>query len=283
MESMKFLSLFILVNTLLMNLNITAQRIVNVEPKIVGNNIEISYDVKGLRYNRNLTVSLLMSRDSGISYVGPLNEVHGDIGPIIQKGKHTIVWETTKEIPLEKFNALFEIRAEVVKLKSKKLFFSGYSGNLITPFGIRVGKIGGIGYYFMCMTNSHPFLSGTYHYNNGAILDYDRFAWYEYTSRHLVSASMICFGANYQLMRDLYLFGGCGYGKEEYMYEIKEYSYEDDQSLGYSYARDNHITEEGIAAEGGIMYHVDHFYISAGITTINLTTSNWLVGIGYVF
>ncbi len=260
-----------------------AQTISNIKSVVAGNNIEVQYAVRGLKFNQTLTVSLYVSRDGGITFQGPMLEVKGDAGENVFNGQHSLTWEAMKEMPLENANAVFDVRGVVVNAKVKKTWFAAYSGNLVTPIGLRVGMLGGLGWYVMGQANTKPGLTGSYTYKDSTITDYNRFAWYEFTSKHEVSSYMICAGITWQAARKVFLYGGLGYGKEDYLYEINEYSYEGDVPLGKNYARDTKNSATGIAVEAGLMVRTGKLLISGGASSIGFNVPNWQVGLGYCF
>jgi len=262
---------------------VNAQSIINIEPYVKGNTIELHYVVKGLKLNQTLDVSLYVSRDGGASFQGPMVEVSGDIGRKIFNGPHSITWEATKEMPLENANIVFDVRGKVVNAKIDRHYFMAYAGNNVTPIGFRFGTLGGIGWYVSALSNTNPFLTGSYTYKDGILTDYTRFAWYEFTGEHKVSAYMTCGGITWQLAPNLFLYGGAGYGKEETLYEINEYSYDGDAYLGKDYAIDYSESASGIAAEAGLIFRTGKIVFSGGASTVAFSRLYWQAGIGYSF
>ncbi len=261
----------------------SAQSVTNIKPTVNGNNIEIQYVVKGLKLNQTLTTSLYVSSDGGITFQGPMLEVTGDVGEKIINGQHLITWEATKEMSLLNVNAIFDIKAEVVTGKIKRNLFVAYSGNLTTPIGLRLGMLGGLAWYITAQSNTQPTLAGTYSYADGIVTDYTRFAWYEFTSQHKVSAYTACAGITKQAGRNLYFYLGAGYGKEDYLYQINEFSYDGDTPLGTDYARDNSISTTGIALEAGLIIKTGKILITGGASSVAFTMPGWQVGLGLSF
>ncbi|MFZ4546135.1 MAG: hypothetical protein ACOYN4_01800 [Bacteroidales bacterium] len=260
-----------------------AQTIKNIKPLVFGNTIDIQYKVSGLKLNETLTVSLYVSNDGGSTYQGPMLEVKGDVGEKIFNGQHTITWEALKEMAFADVNTIFDIRAEVVSEKIKRSFFVAYSGNLTTPIGLRIGQLGGLGWYITAQSNTNPTLTGSYTYTDGTITDYNQFAWYEFTSNHKVSAYMACAGLTYQLARKLYMYGGAGYGKVDNLYEINEYSYDGDAPLGTDYGRDSKTSIVGVALDAGLTYKIGKLTLIGGASSIGFAIPDFQAGIGYSF
>jgi hypothetical protein len=260
-----------------------AQTIKNIKPIVFGNTIDIQYKVSGLKLNETLTISLYVSNDGGSTYQGPMLEVKGDVGEKIFNGQHSITWEALKEMAFADVNTVFDIRAEVVSEKIKRDFFVAYSGNLTTPIGLRIGQLGGLGWYITAQSNTNPTLTGSYTYTDGTITDYNQFAWYEFTSNHKVSAYMACAGLTYQLARKLYIYGGAGYGKVDNLYEINEYSYDGDTPLGTDYGRDSKTSIVGVALDAGLIYKIGKLTLIGGASSIGFAIPDFQAGIGYSF
>ena len=260
-----------------------AQSISNIKSFVKGNSIEVQYVVKGLKLNQTLNVSLFVSRDGGITFQGPMVEVTGDVGEKIFNGQHSILWEAMKEMPLENANTVFDVRGEVVSEKMKKNLFVAYAGNLVTPLGIRVGMLGGVGWYIAGQSNTNPGLTGSYTYEDGTITDYDQFSWYEFTGEHKVSAFMALGGITWQVGRNFFMYGGAGYGKEVTLYEINEYSCDGDTPLGVNYAKDTNANEVGVALELGIIIRTGKVLFTGGASSVAFSIPNWQAGIGYSF
>jgi hypothetical protein len=263
--------------------NLYAQSISGIKSIVKGNNIEVQYVVKGLKLNQTLKVSLFVSRDGGITYQGPMVEVTGDVGEKIFNGQHSMTWEAMKEMPLENVNAVFDVRGDVVTEKIKKNYFVAYTGNLVTPLGLRVGSLGGLGWYIAALSNTNPGLTGSYTYKDGTITDYDQFSWYEFTGEHKVSAFIALGGITWQVGRNFFMYGGAGYGKEVTLYEINEYSYDGDAPLGVNYAKDTNTSATGVALELGIIIRTRKVLFTGGASSVGFSTPNWQVGLGVSF
>lgn len=262
---------------------ISAQNISEIGFKVAGNNIEITYTVKGLAFNQSLTTSIYVSTDGGSGFQGPLKFVSGDLGPGILNGQHKVLWEASKEIPLDNSNLVFEVRAEVQETPVKKDLFIALTGNQVTPLGLRAGLLGKVGYYIALQSNLSPGIKGNYTYEDNAITDYNRFAWYEFTSEHKKAAFTAFGGLTFQAGRNLFLYGGAGYGKYEVLYEIEEYSYEDDALLGTDYGRDETLSVKGPALEAGIILRTGKLLLMGGGNVLNFKMPGWNAGIGISF
>jgi hypothetical protein len=166
-----------------------------------------------------------------------------------------VLWEASKEIPLDNSNLVFEVRAEVQETPVKKDLFIALTGNQVTPLGLRAGLLGKVGYYIALQSNLSPGIKGSYTYEDNAITDYNRFAWYEFTSEHKKAAFTACFGGlTFQAGRNLFLYGGAGYGKYEVLYEIGNTVTKTIALLGTDYGRDETLSVKGPASRQALSF-----------------------------
>jgi hypothetical protein len=281
MNRMKYLT--ILLFFCLINSAAFSQQIDNVFFAVTVNTIKLEYRVSGLKYNQTLNTELFVSTDGGKSFKGPLAFVSGNIGPGISNGQQIIVWEAVNEMKIENADLAFDVRGALVEEKIKRSVFVAFSGNMLTPVGVRAGLLGKTGVYVSIQSNFRPTLTGSYTYDDNTIIDYDRFAWYEFTSGYEVSAFAVCAGFTSQLRPNLFIYTGAGFGKEEYFYKINEYSYEDNSLLGSDFGKDEEASVKGLALEAGLIIRVKNFLIIGGGTSTGFQIPNWLAGIGYSF
>jgi hypothetical protein len=273
-----------LLSFLVFNLSLlTAQKIEFKGMSVIGGDqIEVKYFVQGLKFNKSFNVSLYYSIDKGQNYVGPLMFVSGDAGSGIKNGMHAITWDALKEIDFLEKDLIFDVRGGLVEQKIEKSLFVSYVGNSTTYLGLRVGSIGKIGWYIEGRMNLLGFETSNYDYENGLVKDYNKPGYYEFNGNNGYSALFAGGGVTYQAARDLFIFVGAGYGKENYLYEIDDFSYENDAKTGTSYIKDPD-SNEGVEVDAGIIYRFRKLLLTGGAATINFNTMNWTAGIGYSF
>jgi hypothetical protein len=260
-----------------------SQNIENVKSYLSEDKVIITYDIIGGRFFNYYTISLYVSRDNGNTYEGPLQEVSGDVGENIRHGSHQITWDAMKEIPFVDQNFKFDVKAEIFEDELKPSIFISYVGNTVTPIGLRIGMIGRIGWYVEGRMNLIAFDSPAYTYKDGEIIDYDQPGYYEFTSGKGYSAFSALGGITYQPGRNMFLYAGTGYAWEKYLYEITNYSYEDDQPIGKSNVVHDDYNLSGFELDAGAMYRFNMILVSAGATTLNFKNIWWTVGVGVVF
>ncbi|MDT8394741.1 MAG: hypothetical protein RQ761_12930 [Bacteroidales bacterium] len=280
---MKTSLLFIILISIGLVYHAQAQNIQDVRAETENNKVVVHYNLTGGKFYHHYTIRLYASIDGGDSFQGPLKEVSGDVGANIRKGQHSIRWDAMKEMPVVDKGYVFDVRAEVFEDDMKKLFFISYTGNLVTPFGLRVGMINKLGWYAEFRASLNAFNTASYQVKDEEFQDYDKPGYYEFNGNEGFSAYSAVAGVTYQLSRNFYLFGGLGYGKEEYHWQIDEYSYDPEEKIGESWVKDDETSLEGFELDLGGMMRFNKILISAGITTINVEVFNWTAGIGIAF
>lgn len=260
-----------------------AQNVSNVNATVQDNKIVVDYQLKGGKYNQHFNVSLYVSRDGGETFKGPLYEVKGDVGADIGNGHQTITWDVFSEMPFYKEDLVFDVRVKVVNEKVKKSVFVSLVGNTVTPFGLRIGMLGKVGWYIEARASLMALEKPMYNYENGSIVDYDKHGYYRFTDNEGYSAYSILVGVTFQVSRKVYIYGGVGYGIENSLVEIDEFDYESNTKTASNLVNMNELSNSGFEIDAGVMLRFNKFLISGGATTINFKTINGTIGIGLAF
>lgn len=259
----------------------------------------IEYKISKARSYQIFHTDLLAHIEDDTSLTTPLKSVQGDIGPNLRRGRKTVTWNYFEEKPFiekdlnMKKNIEFEIKATVTEEKSS-YFFISYSGNEITPFGIRFGGLGKTSVFVEARANSMAWNSTpNLTFNGKSITNYklenQYYLFNENTEYRNYSGS---FGLTIQLFRNLFLYIGAGYGVCQYLYQVDNYEYGVDQPLTHSWVISYEHSVEGIEANGGVTVRfLKHLIISAGYATIfNLNESykggyygHYTLGLGACF
>lgn len=187
-----------------------------------------------------------------------------------------------KEIPFVDQSFVFDIKAEVFEDDLKPEFFIAYMGNTSTPIGLRMGIIGKIGFYVEGRMNTNAFDSPDYTYKDGEIIDYNLPGYYEFTNNKGYSDFAVIGGVTYQAWRNVHLYAGIGYGWDRYLYEITNYSYDNNEPTGNNYVVHSDYDIKGFEINAGGMYRYKRLLFSAGLTTINFKNIGWTAGLGIV-
>jgi len=270
--------------TMLITLNagtLSGQGVKNVTSEVRDGLVQVHYTLTG-KFYQTFTVSLYVSSDSGKTFLGPLREVSGETGKNIQRGNHTITWDVMKEMPLVEESLVFDVRAEISGEKPKSSVFVQYVGNPTTYIGLRAGMLGIVGFYGEIRGNFNAFKSARYNYKDG-ILNYNQPGYYIFSDQNGYSAFSALGGITYQPAKNIFLYLGAGYGKEDYLVGFDTYDYTAETKTGSETAKYDGFCTSGVEVDLGMMVKIKWFLISAGITTINVTKFNWTAGLGVCF
>lgn len=259
-----------------------SQDIKDINHQREGNKMLITYSISKAKFYQLFDIDVYVSLDNGQNFIGPLKEVEGDVGARISSGKNKqIYWDVFRELDQLKGEIIFDIRAKVIKDIDYK-YFIVYQGNNISPYGLKFGHIGLIGWYVSVLTNTN-FNMYEYEMDNDVVQDYPADQYYVLSDKKIYSRYSIVLGANYQFLKNLYVSAGVGYGHKELLYEFNEYSYSNDALLGNSYLINNSESYSGLEVEAGLMYKWNNFIFSGGGNILNFRRLDWNVGIGYCF
>ena len=104
-----FLSIIFLL--LLVSLQVSAQQVSNVNARLSGENVIITYDLVGAKVGQKFRIELYSSHDN---YQSPLKEVSGDVGEnqLGGSGKQ-ITWRAKQELHVFSGNVTFEVRSTI--------------------------------------------------------------------------------------------------------------------------------------------------------------------------
>ena len=265
-------------------LSLSAQQVRDIQVHVKGDKILLGYTISGLKEYQSIShISFFVSRDGGKTFEGPLQEISGDIGPELKNGKHVMVWDVLKEMPFLESNLVFDIRLSINEKKRKKAIMISLTGNMVTPFGLRVGQLGGIGWYVEGRGSLIMLNKPEYTYENGTIIDHDKPGYYEFNGNKGYGAWSALGGVTFEAHRLVFFNVGIGYGVENYLYEIDEYTYEPDTQTGTAWVKDEEYSAAGFELDAGMILKFNKFIITGGGTAINFKSFNWLLGVGVAF
>jgi hypothetical protein len=270
--------------------SIRAQEVKNVSSEIIGNIIQIDYDLSSTKYNQIFNISLYVSFDGGNTFQGPMKSVSGDVGKGIKAGSNRINWEPFNDVPSLEGDVVFSIKAEVINQKLEKHFFVHYSGSyslrdagFSTPFGLSIGQIGKVGWYVTARMNTDAFSKSQYDFDGTDVIDYDKELYYEYDNEYKYPSLEALAGVTVQVHWNIFLYGGVGYAYQKYYWHINEYDYMDNSLQGDSYLDYTDYSVSGITAEAGIIIRAKMLSFNVGYSTLNFSYSNIVFGIGLNF
>ncbi len=234
------------------------------------------------KFYQEFNVSLYVSRDNGQTFEGPLTSVTGDVGKVKTKGIKTIIWDAMKEMPFVSETLVFDVRAEITRNRPRKSFYLMYVGNPTTYFGLRAGMLGRVGFYVELRGNMMARETEKYTYKD-SLVNYNQPGYFNFTGSNGYSAMSGLVGINYQPGKNFFLYLGAGYGKEDYLMKIDEFSYEGDVKTGSSYVKYENYSNSGVEVNLGIMVRIKAVMLSAGGTMLNFKAFGGTAGVGVSF
>ena len=247
-----------------------------------GKFLEISYQLSDLKFNQNAKIDLYVSTNGGLTFIGPLKEVTGDIGKSIDGGNNKILWEVFKEIPDFSGNIVFDVRAESQLKKIKKQLYVGYTGALETPIGVTVGVLGNWGFYVTSRLSADYFKEVLYETDGESVLGYDELGYYNFNGNTAYQRLSITAGINKQISKSLHIYVGGGYSEYALLWQLDQYDY-NNTKYGNAYAE--HTTESfsSYELEAGLKMQFSKLIISAGVSTPAFNWFEFVGAVGYVF
>lgn len=286
-----------------------AQRVTNVRFHQAGDSIVVQYSLFDVPKGKASLVDLYVSTDGGTTYIGPLKEVSGDVGHYITEGQRKVIyWRVMDEMPTFGGNVVFDIRALVdqapapptatrtVEEKAPKEkkdksyekdgdFLLTYTASTMSPIGLTLGKIGGIGFYATFATNYAIGNAASYEVsssNNYLIADFDEPGYYEYTGEYAYKRTHFGVGPIFQVAKHINLYVGLRYSVENVIYEYQVLDYDTYNTVleESSWAMDSDLSNSWVGAEGGIMFQFGAFVLGAGVSAPTFTAT-FNIGFGF--
>jgi len=263
---------------------IQAQKVINIQSKLVGNNMEISYEITGADFNQKFNVSLYVSTDGGKTYQGPMTLI-ADGKKELVGGPNTLVWDIFNDITALDKELFFDVRAVVIESKIERHFFVQYSAgalvssiDYITPIGFRLGMVGKTGWYLAGYLNT--FESATYNYDGETMQEP---ILYEFTGKTLYPRMVVTAGLTFQLGWQSYLYAGAGYATKNYYTQINELNIDGTTKQSEQWVNMTEQEETGFEIEAGTILNFGKFSMSLGLSTFNFKQIGANAGIGIAF
>jgi len=262
-----------------------AQKVTQIQPKQIGNAIEINYKISGAKFNEKSAVTLFVSFDGGKTFKGPMNAVSGDVLIESGGGQKVIVWDAFKDVDALDGDMVFDLRAKLEKVPVKKEIFVQYTGGVmvssldyVSPFGIMVGQLGELGWFGAVRLNSIARADYTY---NGEDMNED--ILYQFTDKTKYPRLSALGGVTYQIGWKTFMYAGLGYGFKSYYQEIEELSKTDASSLGKKWVSIEAYQENGMEIEVGSILKFNNWNVSMGLGVFNFEHISINAGVGMSF
>ncbi|AMS25757.1 hypothetical protein AEM51_00760 [Bacteroidetes bacterium UKL13-3] len=265
-----------LLNTYAQTVTITNTEIIENQTKVL-----ISYDISPVDDDKIYTTSLFLSMDGGVTFQ-PLKAVTGNIGELKQLPLYTqkAVWEIFKDVAELSGAVKFEIRltTKSIPLPLKQVVFYHYG--LSAPVGFTYARFRKIGWYASIKSN---FKSGSsdYEASEKGLTNYEGNGSWQIGAESKVTRFALTGGCVYKLKRNIYAYGGLGFGSRNLLWSYNTFN-ADDTADGSGFAKVSETSYNGIEIEAGLMYYVHpKVPVSFSINTIN--GGFWDVNFGFGF
>ena len=263
---------------------IYGQSVKSIQAEVVDNQIKIDFKISGLKYYQNIiNIDLFVKKVGDDTFQGPMEFTSGDTKSGLKNGQHTILWDALKEMNIGKGELIFDIKILVEEEDRSRKTMLMLAGNQVTPFGIRIGQLGKTSWYIEARASLKAFENASYNFHDGYIYDYDQAGYYEISESYGWQAYSVIAGVTQQIHRQFYLYAGIGYGLENYLFEINNYTYESETSTGSSWVNYEKYSISGVEIDAGLIFTYKKFIISAGATAIDFKTFGWSGGLGIKF
>lgn len=283
--NMKHIKNLTLLTSLLLGFTMAnAQKVSNIQPKLVGNTMQISFDISEAAFNQKFNVQLFISTDGGKTWQGPVSLIN-DKKNEFAGGTNTITWDIFKDINSLDNEINFDIRAKVIEETVERHFFIEYSSglllsstNYITPLGFRLGSLGKTGWYLAGYFNT--FKNATYNYNGES---FEESIFYEFTDKTIYPRMAITGGLTFQVGWKSYLFAGAGYATKKYYTQINELNADSSLKNPEQWVNMTTYEESGVEIEAGAIFNFNKINFSLGLSTFNFKQIGANAGIGIAF
>lgn len=248
-----------------------SQRITDVRFEQFGNAIRVHYMLSRLPFNSFSMLNLYVSTNGGVSFIGPLIQVQGDVGKVATNGEKRVVWQVLDELGNLDGQVVFELRGELIKekIQAENLLMYNVSGSSYA--GLMYGRVARWGGYVRGKTN-FSFADAPYICNNSGVFNYEEEDNYYVVDKASKRSRLgLTAGVLYRPTGFLYLYAGAGYGYRRLMWHANTYNYANEQPMGELWAVNTQRSAEGVEAELGGIFRYKNLAVSLGANTVSFS------------
>lgn len=248
-----------------------SQRITNVRFNQFGRAVEVHYTLERLPFNSFSMLNLYVSTNGGVSFIGPLIQVQGDVGKVATNGEKRVVWQVLDELGNLDGQVVFELRGELIKekIQAENLLMYNVSGSSYA--GLMYGRVARWGGYVRGKTN-FSFADAPYICNNSGVFNYEEEDNYYVVDKASKRSRLgLTAGVLYRPTGFLYLYAGAGYGYRRLMWHANTYNYANEQPMGELWAVNTQRSAEGVEAELGGIFRYKNLAVSLGANTVSFS------------
>ena len=257
------------------------QSVKSIEARAEDNKIKIDFDIVGLKYYQNINnIDVFVKKAGDANFEGPMEFVSGDTTSGLRNGEHTIYWDALKEMSIAEDQLVFDVRVSVSEDNRTRDMMIMLVGNDVTPIGLRIGQLGKTSWYVEARASLLALEKANYTYENGEITDYEQLRYYAINGDMGWQAYSIIAGITQQVHRNLFLYLGAGYGVENYIIGLNNYSYENDLMIDTDWAVYKGYNTAGIEIDAGLLYSYKMLVFGAGGTALDFKSFGWTASLG---
>lgn len=240
----------------------------------------IYYDVKGLNYKKEIHVVPYIML--GGRTLDSLQGLSGDLGWITKGGKKVVAWDPFKD----GINNLDGIQVQLIASEVRDAAVPRIHGLLLhgsnsAPFGLKYMLLRKTGFYVAFrIGKSAP--QYAYTVSETGNMNYTEAGVYEIGDEKSIASYAFTAGPTFRIGRNLYAYGGLGYGLEQIFWEYAEFDL-NKTFLRNEWALNESNNFKGLAADAGIAFRLGPLLLDAGIGTIAFKSWQITGGIGFAF
>jgi hypothetical protein len=259
-----------------------AQNITSTSLRQNDDQLIINYTLSGLSSGKGeyADVELFVSIDEGVTFVGPLKAVSGDVGAVRTNGSKSITWNVFSEFNSLKGDVVFDVRAKILSDRLNNEGFIAYNFSETSQYGFMIGSVIQWGGYFKLKSNG-VFNKTTENFQSDLLTVIDGRS----DSRFGVTA-----GGLYRYSRRIYLYAGAGYGYRVVFSSASIPLIIDDKWSDLFNNNSTTLTDQyntksydGFESEVGVMYRLNRLFLAFGMNTINLDFFELNGALGFFF
>lgn len=256
-------------------------RITNTEITEGQTKVVVSYDISPVDDDKIYTTSLFLSVDGGVTFQ-PLKAVSGNIGELKQLPVSTqkVTWDIFKDVAELSGAVKFEIRltTKAIPLPLKQVVMYVYSPS--APVGAMYARFRKLGWYG-CFKSNFKSAASDYDASTSGLTNYDGAGYWQIGSESKVARLAITGGGIYKLRRNIYAYGGLGFGSRALLWQYTSFKADDTEDKS-GFARVTETSYSGIEIEAGCLYFIHpRVPVSFGINTVN--GGFWDIHLGFGF
>lgn len=264
--------------TVAQTVSVTNTEIIEGQTKVV-----ISYEISPVDDDKVYTTSLFLSLDGGVTFQ-PLKAVSGNIGELKQLPISTqkVTWDIFKDVAELTGAVKFEIRltTKAIPLPLKQVAMYVYSPS--APVGVMYARFRKYGWYGSLKSNFKS-ANSDYNASTSGLTNYDGTGYWQIGSESKVARLAITGGGIYKVRRNIYAYGGLGFGSRALLWQYTSFKADDTEDKS-GFARVTETSYSGIEIEAGCLYFLhQRVPVSFGITTVNGVFWDINLGFGFSF